>query len=128
MNPKDCRYTKGHTWVRPEDGIATIGVTDYAQEQLGAVLFVEVAEVGDTVTQFQSCGTVESDKATSDIICPVSGQVVEVNGEALDAPEMLNQEPYGGGWLLKVKLADRNELKGLMSAQEFEAYIASEGE
>jgi len=124
LNPKDCKYTKGHTWVRVSGEEATIGISDYAQQQLGSVLFLEVAQPGDTVQQGQPCGTVESDKATSDIMCPVSGEVVAVNDKALDAPETVNQDPYGEGWLLKVRLSQPGELDNLMTAEEFEAYIA----
>ncbi|MBI4282663.1 MAG: glycine cleavage system protein GcvH [Chloroflexi bacterium] len=123
MNPANCKYTKGHTWVRVEGNLAVIGLTDYAQQQLGKVLFVEAAAKGKKVAQSQSCGTVESDKATSDIMCPVTGEVTDVNEEALDAPELLNQEPYGKGWLIKVRLQDSKELGALMTAQEFEKYI-----
>ncbi|MBI4301142.1 MAG: glycine cleavage system protein GcvH [Chloroflexi bacterium] len=124
MNPKECRYTKGHTWVKVENNEATVGITDYAQEQLGSVLFLEVAEVGRPVAQFQPCGTVESDKATSDIMSPVSGQVTTVNEEVLNAPELVNQDPYGASWLFKARLSDPQELNALMTAEEFEAYIA----
>lgn len=125
MNPKDLKYTKEQTWVRVEGGEATIGITDYAQAQLGSVLFVEVKDIGDKVAQFKSCGTIESDKATSDIISPVSGEVVAVNEDMLNAPEKVNEDPYGGGWMLRVQLADPGELNKLMAIGEFESYLAS---
>lgn len=125
MNPKELRYSKGHTWVRVEDGTATIGVTDYAQHQLGSVLFVELKQPGEAVVQFEPCGSVESDKATADITSPVSGKVIEVNEEARNAPELLNKDPYGEGWLLKLEISSPGEVANLMSAEEFEAFIAN---
>lgn len=125
MNPKDLKYSKDQTWVRVVGNEGTIGITDYAQKQLGSVLFIEVKQPGDKVTQSKPCGTIESDKATSDIVCPVSGEVTEVNKEAMDAPETVNQEPYGAGWLLKVKLADQGELGKLLSAADYDALVAS---
>ncbi|MBI4217012.1 MAG: glycine cleavage system protein GcvH [Chloroflexi bacterium] len=124
MHPKDYKYTKGHTWVRVEGEVGLIGITDFAQKELGSVLFVELASVGDAVVQSKPCGSVESDKATSDVMCPVSGQVLEVNEEAMNAPETVNKDPHGAGWLLKVRLANKTELNSLMSAAEFERYIA----
>ncbi|MBI2303787.1 MAG: glycine cleavage system protein GcvH [Chloroflexi bacterium] len=121
MNPKDCKYSKGHTWVRVAGGEAIIGITDYAQQQMGSILFVETKEVGSQINQFQPCGTVESDKATSDVMSPISGEVVAVNQEAVDAPELLNQDPYGAGWLLKARPANPKELDDLMTAEQFEA-------
>lgn len=125
MNPRDYRYTTGHTWVKAEGAEATIGLTHYAQDKLGRVLFLELSQVGDHITRSQPCGTVESDKATADIMSPISGEVLAVNEETLNAPEMVNEEPYGKGWLLRARLADPAELKGLMTAEEFEAFTAS---
>jgi len=119
-NPPDLRYHKEHTWAKVEGSTATIGITDYAQEQLGNIVFLELASAGDTVTQSTSCGTVESEKASSDIICPVTGAVEEVNGEVLDAPEIVNKDPYGAGWMLKVRLTDTTHLDNLVSAEEYE--------
>ena len=125
MNPKDCRYTKGHTWVRVAGGEAVVGITDYAQKQLGSVLFIEVKQPGDRIHQSQPCGTVESEKATADIMSPITGEVIEVNEEVLLAPELVNKAPYGKGWLLRAALGDPSELASLMSAAEFEAYVVS---
>lgn len=125
MDPKECKYTKGHTWVRAAGQEATIGITDYAQKQLGSVLFLELAQVGDAVTQGKPCGTIESDKATSEIMSPVSGKVAAINQETVDAPEAVNKDPYGSGWLLKVQVSNPEELDGLMSAEDFAKYIAS---
>ncbi len=127
MNPQDRRYTKGHTWVRVQDSEATIGITDYAQQQLGKVLFLEVAQEGIQIKQGQPCGTVESDKATSDVMSPITGEVMAVNEETINAPERVNEDPYGAGWLLKARILIPAELEALMSAEEFEAYIADEG-
>ncbi len=125
MNPKDCRYSKSHIWVKAAGSEATIGLTEYAQEQLGNILFVEAAaEVGDAIAQGKPCGTVESDKATSDVLSPVSGEVVAVNEEVINAPEIINQDPYGAGWLLRARLSNPRELDELMSAEEFDSYIA----
>ncbi|MBI2866191.1 MAG: glycine cleavage system protein GcvH [Chloroflexi bacterium] len=124
LNPKDLRYTKGHTWVKRADAEATIGITNYAQEQLGSVLFLDISQVGELVKQGQPCGTVESDKATSEVMCPVSGKVVAVNQKALDAPELVNQDPYGQGWLLRIEMSDSKELDVLMTVEAFEAYTA----
>ena len=124
MNPEDCKYSEGHTWVRAEDGEATIGLSDYAQERLGSILFVELKEPGDEVTMGEPCGSIESDKATSDISCPVSGEIIAMNEEVLDAPELVNDDPYGEGWLLRVRMNNPQELDELMSASEFEAFTA----
>jgi len=124
MNPHDYKYTEGHTWVKAEDIEAKIGITQYAVKQLGSILFLEVADVGEAITQFEPCGTVESAKATSDIMSPVSGEVTAVNEEAIDSLEMVEEDPYGTGWLLRVRMSDPAELDALMSAEEFEKYIA----
>ncbi len=125
MNPEDLKYSKDQTWVRVAGNEGTVGITDYAQKQLGSVLFVEVKKQGEKVKQFQPCGTIESDKATSDIVCPVSGEVTAVNSEAFNSPEIINQQPYGAGWLLKVKLADQGELGKLLSAADYNALVAT---
>jgi len=124
MNPRDYKYTKGYTWVKAGDGEAQIGITQYAVERLGSILFLEVANMGEAITQFEPCGTVESAKATSDIMSPVSGEVTAVNEEAIDSLEMVEEDPYGAGWLLRVKMSDPAELDALMSAEEFERYMA----
>lgn len=125
MNPEDYKFSEGYAWVRAENGEAAVGLSDHAQQRLGSILFVELKEPGDQVTQGEPCGSIESDKAASDILCPVSGEVVAINEEMLDAPEMVNDDPYGGGWLLRVRLTEPQELDGLMSASDFEAFIAA---
>ncbi len=123
--PKDLKYTKGHTWVKADGDMATVGISDFAQDTLGSILLFELTDEGSTVTQGQPMGTVESDKATSDVMSPVSGEVVEINEEVINAPEQANDDPYGEGWLVKVRMSDPKELDNLMSADDFEKYIAS---
>ncbi|TMB61873.1 MAG: glycine cleavage system protein GcvH [Chloroflexi bacterium] len=121
--PQDLRYSKEHEWVRLEGDTATIGITAFAQEQLGDVVFVELPEKGATVRQFSSLGVVESVKAASDIYSPISGEVIERNMKVIEKPELVNQKPYEEGWMLKVKLADKGELQKLLSADDYRAHI-----
>ncbi len=121
--PQDLRYSKEHEWVRLEGDTATIGITAFAQEQLGDVVFVELPEKGATVRQFSSLGVVESVKAASDVYSPISGEVVERNVDVIEKPELVNLSPYEKGWMLKVKVADRGELRGLMSPDDYRAHI-----
>ncbi|TMB81012.1 MAG: glycine cleavage system protein GcvH [Chloroflexi bacterium] len=121
--PQDLRYSKEHEWVRLEGDTATIGITAFAQEQLGDVVFVELPEKGATVRQFSSLGVVESVKAASDIYSPISGEVIERNMKVIEKPELVNQKPYEDGWMLKVKLADKGELQKLLSADDYRAHI-----
>ncbi len=121
--PQDLRYSKEHEWVRLDGDTATIGITQFAQEQLGDVVFVELPEKGATVRQFASLGVVESVKAASDIYSPVSGEVVERNVKVIEKPELVNTEPYGDGWMLRVRLADKGELQKLLSADDYRSHI-----
>ena len=121
--PADLRYSKEHEWVRLEGDTATIGITHFAQEQLGDVVFVELPEKGATIRQFSSLGVVESVKAASDIYSPISGEVLERNVKVIEKPELVNSEPYKDGWMLKVKLADKGELQKLLSADDYKAHI-----
>ncbi|HET7701474.1 MAG TPA: glycine cleavage system protein GcvH [Candidatus Limnocylindria bacterium] len=121
--PQDLRYSKEHEWVRLEGDTATIGITQFAQEQLGDVVFVELPEKGATVRQFSSLGVVESVKAASDIYSPISGEVLERNMKVIEKPELVNSAPYEDGWMLKVKLADKGELQKLLSADDYRAHI-----
>ncbi|MBI2864543.1 MAG: glycine cleavage system protein GcvH [Chloroflexi bacterium] len=123
--PQDLRYTKGHTWVKADGDVATVGITDFAQDRLGSILLFELGGEGSATTQGQPLGTVESDKATSEVMAPVSGEVSEVNEETANAPELANDDPYGDGWLVKVRMSDPKELDNLMDAEEFERYISS---
>jgi len=117
--PDDLRYSKEHEWVRAEGTRATIGITSFAADELGDIVFVELPDGGTSVQQFQTFGVVESVKAVSDLFSPVSGEVVEVNEALRDAPELLNADPFGEGWILKVELADAAELDVLMDAAAY---------
>jgi glycine cleavage system H protein len=121
MVPKDLRYTKEHEWVRVEGDLATVGITDFAAEQLGDVVFVDLPEVGRTVAQFAAVGVIESVKAVSDLFAPVGGDVVETNAELTSKPELLNSDPYGGGWMLRIRLSDRSALDRLLDVAAYEA-------
>ena len=124
MYPADFKYTKDHEWIQVSGGIGTIGITDYAQGELGDVVFVELPKVGAQLKAGQSLGTVESVKAVSEIYSPVSGEVTETNALLADSPEKINSDPHGAAWLIKVKLADAKEIAGLMDVAAYEAYIA----
>jgi len=126
MNPVGLKYSKEHEWAKVEGNIVVFGVTEHAQESLGDVVFVELPGEGATVTAGRSYGTVESVKAVSDIIASVSGKVIAVNEEVLDAPDLLNRDPYGDGWLIKVEADDLSPLDALMSAAEYDAFLAQE--
>jgi glycine cleavage system H protein len=125
--PANYRYTKEHEWVDAKDGVATVGITDYAQSELGDVVFVELPAVGANLVKGKSLGSVESVKAVSDIYAPASGEVLEANGELTNKPETINSDPHGAAWLVKIKLANPTELDGLMDGPGYEAYIASKG-
>ncbi len=128
MIPNDRKYTKEHEWVKVEEGSqGLVGITHYAQEQLGDVVFVQLPAIGAKLQQFKKLGEIESVKAVSDLYSPVSGEVTEVNGQLQDKPELVNQDPYGRGWMLRVRLSDPRELDKLLSAQEYEAHLQSSG-
>jgi glycine cleavage system H protein len=126
--PEDLKYSKEHEWVLVEDNVATVGITDYAQDQLGDIVFVEMPAIGDKVSKEDAFGVVESVKAVSDIYAPVSGKVLEVNDDLPDNPEMVNEDPYGDGWMIKIEMNDPEELQDLMTAAEYEEYVAEEKE
>lgn len=122
--PEDLRYTKEHEWVQfDNDNIATIGVTDFAQESLGDITYVQLPKESTEVSKDDTFGVVESVKAVSDLYAPVSGRVIEVNQSVVDAPELVNQDPYGDGWMLKVDVKDVSELDSLMSPKEYSDYV-----
>jgi glycine cleavage system H protein len=125
--PKNYRYTKEHEWVNVAGGLATIGITDYAQHELGDVVFVELPKPGAKIETGKSFGTVESVKAVSEIYAPASGEVIETNSELHNTPEKINTDPHGAAWFIKVRLTNASELSGLMDAAAYEAYIASKG-
>lgn len=123
MYTPNARFTKDHEWVTVEGGTATVGITDFAQKQLGDVVYVDLPAVGTTLAAHQTIGTIESVKAVSEVFSPVSGEVIETNGVLADAPETLNQDPHGRGWILKLKLANAGDLDALMGAAEYEKYL-----
>jgi len=125
--PKDLRYTREHEWAKQEGDRVRVGITAYAEEQLGDVVFVELPKVGAKVTATKNFGVVESVKAVSDLFAPISGEVVEVNGELGQKPETVNQDPYGKGWMLVVKPSSKTEWDQLLSAQQYEELIAQGG-
>lgn len=122
--PDEFGYTAEHEWVAVEDGMARIGITDYAQSELGDIVFVELPEVGNETTQMEPFGTIEAVKAVSDLFAPVSGKVVEINTLLEDQPELINTDPYGEGWILKIKLKDESEAQKLLSAEEYRKEIS----
>ncbi|MDH6313742.1 glycine cleavage system H protein [Parabacteroides sp. PFB2-10] len=122
--PADLKYTKDHEWIRVEGNDAFIGITDYAQSELGEIVFVDITTEGETLDQEEVFGTIEAVKTVSDLFMPVSGKVVEVNAELEDQPELVNEDAYGKGWLVKVTLSDLSEVDALLSASDYEALIA----
>jgi glycine cleavage system H protein len=122
--PEDVRYTKEHEWIRVEgDGLGRIGITDHAQDALGDVVYVDLPEAGSSVQANQAFGEVESTKSVSDVFSPVSGEVVERNQALGDRPELVNEEPYGGGWLITVRLENPAEVEGLMDAASYRGFV-----
>jgi glycine cleavage system H protein len=124
--PADYKYTKEHEWIKADGKTATVGITSYAQESLGDIVFVELPKVGSEITAGKTFGTVESVKAVSDLFAPATGTVTEVNGELATAPEKINKDAHSA-WLLKMTLKDPNELNGLLSAPDYEKFVAEEG-
>jgi len=124
--PKDLKYTKEHEWARVEGNIAVIGITDYAQDKLGSIVFVEMPTPGKAFIKGETMLTVDSVKAVAEVYSPLSGQVEEVNESLKDNPEVINQEPYGKGWMVKLKLANSEELTALLSPEAYEAFVAEE--
>lgn len=124
----DRKYTKEHEWVRVSDAEGTVGITDYAQAQLGDVVYVETPEIGKKIEQFETFGVIESVKAASDLYMPVSGVVTAANDALRDHPEMVNQSPHDQGWIIKIKITDPKELDVLLSPADYESYVASLGE
>ena len=126
VSPPELKYTKEHEWVRVEGDTGTIGITDYAQDQLGDIVVVELPTVGTAIGAAQKLGEIESVKAVSELFAPVSGEVTEANDGLADSPEAVNDDPYGDGWMVKMRLSDAAELEGLLSADEYEAFIEAE--
>ena len=126
MYPPDLKYTKDHEWVRIAGSEARVGITDYAQKQLGDVVYVELPEVGRKLKEHETFGTVESVKAVSELFSPVAGEVVEANTALVQSPEALNADPYGKAWMIKVRLADAKAVDALMDAAAYQKYVESE--
>ena len=127
MNPNDRKYTREHEWVKLEDENpeqAVAGITDYAQDQLGDIVYVELPKLGATVTFMAKMGEIESVKSVSDLFSPVSGEVIEVNQSLQDHPEIVNQEPFGEGWLIRVRVTDVSEIDGLLTSEDYESFTS----
>jgi glycine cleavage system H protein len=126
MYPEDQHYTKQHEWVRVSGDVGLVGITDHAQKELGDIVYVDLPRVGTKVQQAKVMGSVESVKAVSDLYSPVSGEVIELNDALSTAPEKLNESPHGDGWLVKIRLSTPDEIQGLLSAADYEKYVAAE--
>ena len=122
--PADLKYTKDHEWIRVEGDVAYVGITDYAQGELGEIVYVDITTEGETVAKEEVFGTIEAVKTVSDLFMPVSGEVLEVNAELEDAPELVNEDAYGKGWLIKISLTDASELEELLSAEDYQKLIS----
>jgi glycine cleavage system H protein len=123
MYPEDFLYSKEHEWIKIDGDRGTIGITDYAQQQLGDVVYVELPDVGATLSANDVFGSIESVKAVSELFCPVSGEVLEVNQETADSPELVNQDPHGKAWLIAIRVTDPSETGNLMSASDYQKYV-----
>ena len=121
--PAELKYTKDHEWVKVDGNIATVGITDFAQSELGDIVYVEIETVGDTLAQEATFGTVEAVKTVSDLFMPVSGEVIEFNKAIESSPEAVNTDPYGKGWMIKVKMSNPNDLNNLLSAEQYKEII-----
>jgi glycine cleavage system H protein len=126
--PENLHYTKDHEWLLVVSGVGTVGITEFAQQALGDVVYVELPKVGEKFSAGEPFGSVESVKSVNELFTPVSGEVLEVNEALVDAPELVNSEPYGGGWMIKVKITTATEVDGLLSASEYEDFIAEQKE
>lgn len=126
MYPSDLKYDKEHEWVRLEGDVAVIGISHFAQNQLGEVVYVDLPSEGDTVTAGEPFGEIESVKSVSELYSPADGEIVKVNSGLADTPETVNEDPYGEGWMIQVKLADVSQLDELLSAEEYEAFVSKE--
>lgn len=124
--PNELKFTTSHEWVLVEDDIATVGITDFAQTLLGELVYVELPDVGDVIDQGEDCAVVESVKAASDVYCPVSGEILEVNESLADEPELVNDDPYGNGWLFKIQIDNLNQLEALLTPEEYQKQVAEE--
>ncbi len=122
--PENLKYTKEHEWIRVEDNfIGVVGITEYAQSELGDIVYVELPQIGKVVKQLESFGTIEAVKTVADLFAPVSGEIIEVNEKLKSSPELINKDPYGEGWIIKIKIKDLNELNNLLSAEDYRKLI-----
>jgi len=128
MYPADYLYSKDHEWISVQDNVGTIGITDYAQHELGDVVYADLPEVGDTFEANEPFGSVESVKAVSEIFCPVSGEVLEINPRLTENPELINASPHQDAWMIKIRIADPEELHELLSGEEYEEYLQEQAE
>ncbi|MBE0416247.1 MAG: glycine cleavage system protein GcvH [Coriobacteriia bacterium] len=126
MYPSDLKYDKEHEWVRVEGDVAVIGISHFAQNQLGEVVYVDLPSEGDSVNAGEAFGEIESVKSVSELYTPADGEIIKVNSALADSPETVNEDPYGDGWMIKIKLADPSQLDGLLSAEEYEAFVSEE--
>jgi glycine cleavage system H protein len=126
--PDDLHYSKDHEWVRVDGNVAVVGITDYAQDSLGDVVYVELPKVGEKFAANESFGSVESVKAVSEVFCPVAGEIVGVNDSLNDAPEKVNQDPYGEGWMIRVAMSNPGEVDSMLTAAEYEDFTKAETE
>ncbi len=126
--PPDLRYTKEHEWIRTEDGVGTVGITDYAQDQLGDIVYLDLPETGKQLSQLAVFGEIESVKAVSELYSPVTGEVIEANQALADKPELINDSPYSDGWIMKLRLDDKSEVEKLLTAEQYSEYIEREAE
>jgi glycine cleavage system H protein len=125
MYPRDYLYSREHEWLRVEDDLCVVGITEFAQQELGEVVFVELPEIGQVFDANDELGTIESVKAVAEVFTPVAGEVVEINDAVVDDPELLNEDPHGEGWLIKVRFSSADDLKVMMKAEEYEEYVQS---
>ena len=121
--PQDLKYTKDHEWVKVDGDIATIGITDFAQSELGDIVYVDIDSIGETIEKEQVFGTVEAVKTVSDLFMPVSGELMELNPILEKQPEMVNKDPYGDGWMVKIKISNPSELSGLLSSADYQSVV-----
>ncbi len=125
MYPSEYLYSREHEWVRVEDDVCVLGITDFAQKELGEVVFVELPEAGQMFNASDEIGTIESVKAVAEVYTPVAGEVIEINEALVDDPELVNEDPHGDGWLVKIRFSSASDLKSLMNAEQYTAYVAS---
>lgn len=123
MNLEDLKFSKDHEWIKPEGDVATVGITDYAQKELGDVVYVELPSIGNKVKKGDACSNIESVKAVSDIYSPISGEIIDVNTALEDKPENINQDPYGQGWIFKIKIENNQELDELLDNKQYNEFI-----